>query len=61
MLTTKSCLEIKKGERSHSWILSPDSPIGECLDVANEFRQYILNVIAQNEEKSKEQSVSKEV
>lgn len=39
--------EVEKGERIYRIQLAGDSPLGECLDVANEFRNFVLQKIAE--------------
>ncbi len=43
-MKTKSCLEIKKGERTFQFILDSDSPIGEALDASIEFWNHISKI-----------------
>ena len=45
-METKVAKEIKRGDRTYQLTLSPDAPVGECLDVIIELWQWISKVNA---------------
>ena len=59
MIKTLAQIEIKKGDRSYQFILSNDSPLGECFDVLSDMRAIVYQKIveAQQAEDKKEEAV----
>ena len=44
-VSSKTLIEVKKGERIYSLQCPSDSPLGECFDALTELRAYILERI----------------
>lgn len=49
MLSQKSFIELKKGERLYQLILDPSSPLGEVYDVLSEMKAYVFQRIEEVE------------
>lgn len=53
-MDSKVVKEIKKGERTYHFILYPDSPVGEALDVVIELWQWLAKINEDALNKAKE-------
>lgn len=59
MLENRYQYNIKKGERTHIYNFSPDTPLTELYEVLTEMRSDIFNRMKQNEEAEKKQTEQK--
>jgi hypothetical protein len=61
MLKSKSIWESQRGERLYQFNIDNDAPLGECFDVACEFRAFLFDRIATHLEKEKQDQEVKPV
>ncbi len=59
MLSNKSVLEVKIGERTYALELDPMSPLGEVYDALTQIRGYVIERVNAEHEASKPKVVEK--
>lgn len=47
MLKTQAVLEVKKGERSYSFYISQDAPLGEIHDALHDMQMFVIKTMAE--------------
>jgi len=51
MLSNKTALECKIGERCYQFVCSSDSPLGEVHDALSELKAFVIQKIQESEKK----------